>query len=560
MSYSLTCTDLFFAWPDGEVLFDGLTFVAGPVRSGLVGRNGAGKSTLLRLIAGRLNPQRGSIRVSGELGYLPQDLTLDTTLTVDQALGIAAIRQAIDAIEQGDASEQNFAIVGEGWDVEERAEATLGKLGLGSIGLDRSVGELSGGETILLGLAAKLLKRPDVLLLDEPTNNLDLRARQHLYDAVDTFRGALLIVSHDRELLDRVDQIGDLRKGDVTWYGGNLTAYEEAIAVEQEAAERMVRSAESDLRKQKRELMEARMKMDRRRAAGQRAFEQGGIPKIIAGGLKRSAQVSAGKHIGMHSDRLDAAHEALTEAEEKVHDDERIRVDLPKTTVPPGRIVLKLEDYVLRTGLHADLEIRGPERIALVGPNGAGKSTLLHAIAGQTAGAGPVGGVAGPLGQGGQGGQGGLGRAGERTDAAEPLVPYRLLPQRLDLLQDELSVVENLALLAPSTENQERRARLARFLFRGRAADQPVSTLSGGERFRATLAALLLAEPPPQLLMLDEPTNNLDLSSVAQLQEALASYNGALLVASHDLPFLREIGISRWIQLDHDELSEIDPL
>ena len=526
MSYSLTCTDLFFAWPDGDVQFDGLTFVAGPVRSGLVGRNGTGKSTLLRLIAGRLTPQRGSIRVSGELGYLPQDLTLDTSLRVDQALGISSVRQAIDAIEAGDASDENFAAVGDGWDVEERAEAMLGKLGLGSIGLDRSVGELSGGETILLGLAAELLRRPDVLLLDEPTNNLDLRARRQLYDAVDQFRGALLIVSHDRELLERVDQIGDLRKGEVTWYGGNLTAYEEAVAVEQEAAERQVRAAESDVKKQKRELIEARMKMDRRRAAGQRAFEQGGIPKIVAGGLKRSAQVSAGKHLGMHSERLDAAAEALAEAEERVHDDDKIRVDLPKTAVPAGRIVLRLEDYELRTGLRADLEIRGPERIALTGANGSGKSTLLHAV----------------------------------TASGLPLVPFRLLPQRLDLLDDSLSVVENLALLAPSAENQERRSRLARFLFRGRAADQPVSTLSGGERFRATLAALLLAEPPPQLLMLDEPTNNLDLASVAQLQDALASYNGALLVVSHDLPFLREIGITRWLAIEDNELTEIDPL
>ncbi|TCO45691.1 ATPase subunit of ABC transporter with duplicated ATPase domains [Kribbella antiqua] len=531
MSNSLTCTDLYFAWPDGDVLFDGLSFVAGPVRSGLVGRNGAGKSTLLRLIAGRLKPQRGTIRVAGELGYLPQDLTLDTTLRVDEALGIDRIRQAITAIESGDASEENFAIVGDEWDVDERAEALLGKLGLGSngvgaIGLDRNVGELSGGETILLGLAAELLRRPDVLLLDEPTNNLDLRARRHLYDAVDQFRGALLIVSHDRELLDRVDQIGDLRKGDITWYGGNLTAYEEAVAIEQEAAERMMRAAEADVRKQKRDLVEARMKMDQRRARGQRAFEQGGIPKIIAGGLKRSAQVSAGKHIGMQTERLESAQEALADAEAKVHDDDTIRVDLPKTAVPPGRIVLRLEDDVLRTGAHVDLEIRGPERIALTGPNGAGKTTLLQSV------------VAGEL----------------------PVVPFRYLPQRLDLLQDDLSIVDNLALLAPSTENQERRSRLARFLFRGRSADQLVSTLSGGERFRATLAALLLAEPPPQLLMLDEPTNNLDLASVAQLRDALASYNGALIVASHDVPFLRDIGITRWLELTPETLTDIEPL
>lgn len=526
MSYSLSCTDLFFAWPDGDVVFDGLTFVAGPVRSGLVGRNGTGKSTLLRLIAGRLAPQQGTIRIAGELGYLPQDLTLNKALRVDEALGIAEKRTAIAAIEQGEVSDGNFAVIADDWDVEERAEATLARLGLAAIRLDRRVGELSGGESILLGLAAELLKKPDVLLLDEPTNNLDLSARRRLYDAVEAFRGALLIVSHDRELLDRVDQIGDLRNGGITWYGGNLSAYEEALAVEQQAAERMVRAAESDLRRQKRELIEARIKVDRRRAQGQRVQDSGSIPKIVAGGRKRAAQVSAGKHLNLHGDRLAAAQETLTEAEALVHDDDRIRVDLPATEVPSGRIVLQLNGLVLRTGQVCDLEIRGPERIALVGANGAGKSTLLHAI----------------------------------VDGARPLVPWRLLPQRLDLLRDELSLAQNLALFAPDTDNNDRRARLARFLFRGRAADQPVSTLSGGERFRATLAALLLSEPPPQLLMLDEPTNNLDLASVDQLMEALASYAGALLVASHDAPFLRDIGITRWIQLDADGLTEIDPL
>ncbi|MGC4939584.1 ATP-binding cassette domain-containing protein [Kribbella sp. DT2] len=526
MLASLTCNDLTFAWPDGDVLFDGLSFAAGPARSGLVGRNGAGKSTLLRLIAGRLTPQRGSIRVSGELGYLPQDLTLDTSLRVDAALGIADVRAAIGAIESGDASEANFARVGDEWDVEERALALLGRLGLGAIDLDRSVGELSGGETILLGLAAELLRRPDVLLLDEPTNNLDLRARRHLYDAVDAFRGALLVVSHDRELLDRVDQIGDLRKGDLTWYGGNLTAYEEAVAVEQDAAERMMRSADADVRRQKRELIEARTKIERRQAGGRRAFESGSVAKMAAGAMKRSSQVSAGKHLGMHSERLDAAQEALAEAEEKIHDDDHIRVDLPDTAIPNGRVALRLQDLKLRTGLIANLEIRGPERIALTGPNGAGKSTLLHAV----------------------------------TTLGLPLVPARLLPQRLDLLTDHLSVAENLAILAPGTDNNDRRARLARFLFRGRAADQPVSTLSGGERFRATLAALLLAEPPPQLLMLDEPTNNLDLASITQLQAALSSYQGALLVASHDLPFLKDIGITRWLSIENNQLQEIDPL
>lgn len=509
---SITCTDISFAWPDGDIVFDGLSFIAGPVRSGLVGRNGTGKSTLLRLIAGRLTPQQGAIRHTGRLGYLPQDLTLGTGLRVDQALGIDAVRRAIAAIESGDVAQAHFAAVGDDWDVEERALATLGRLGLGAVGLDRRVGQLSGGETILLGVAAELLRRPDVLLLDEPTNNLDRSARQRLYDAVESFRGALLVVSHDRELLDRVDQIGDLRDGRITWYGGNLTAYEQALAVEQEAAQRMVRVAEADVRRQQRELVEARTKLDRRLRFAKKMEESKRVPKIVAQARKREAQVSAGKHRNLHIERLETAREALTEAEGLVHDDDDIRIDLPETAVPAGRIVLKADRLVLRTGQEVSQEIRGPERIALVGPNGVGKTTFLRTIA--------------------------------------PSVPWQLLPQRLDVLDDALTVVENVARFAPSTDNNSRRARLARFLFRGQAADQLASTLSGGERFRATLAALLLAEPPPQLLMLDEPTNNLDLSSVAQLTSALASYPGALLVASHDLPFLQSIAITRWLHMD----------
>ncbi len=213
-------------------------------RTGLVGTNGTGKSTLLRLLAGELRPTEGSLTVGGNLAHLPQNITLDTELRVDAALGIAERRAALRAIEAGDVREEHFETVGDDWDVEERALATLGSLGLGAVGLDRTVGQLSGGETVLLRLAALLLERPDVLLLDEPTNNLDLFARRRLYDAVDSWRtGILIVVSHDRDLLDRVDRIAELRSGAVSWYGGGWSAYQEALATQQEAAGRMLRSA-----------------------------------------------------------------------------------------------------------------------------------------------------------------------------------------------------------------------------------------------------------------------------------------------------------------------------
>ncbi|MFF7070973.1 ABC-F family ATP-binding cassette domain-containing protein [Streptomyces pseudovenezuelae] len=533
MSASLTCTSLAFSWPDGTPVFDGLDIAFGPGRTGLVGANGSGKSTLLKLIAGQLTPAEGAVRVAGEVGHLPQNVTLDTALRVDEALGVAARRAALHAIEAGDVSEEHFETVGDDWDVEERALATLGELGLGHIGLDRRIGEVSGGESVLLRLAALLLRRPDVLLLDEPTNNLDLYARRRLYSAVASWPGVMVVVSHDRELLDLVDQIADLRAGEVTWYGGNFSAYEEALAVEQEAAERMVRVAESDLRRQKRELVDAQIKLAHRRRYAQKMYDTKREPRAVMKLKSRSAQVSAGKHRVMHEEKLAEAKDRLDEAVEAVRDDDEIRVDLPYTAVPQGRTVLTLMDLQLAHGarVKGGLDLRGPERVALIGRNGTGKTTLLRTIAGELP---PV--------------------SGEATVH----VPLRFLPQRLDVLDGELSVAENVARFAPGATNNRVRARLARFLFRGARADQRASTLSGGERFRAALAALMLAEPAPQLLMLDEPTNNLDIASVRQLTSALESYEGALVVASHDLPFLESIGITRWLMLD-GELREVTP-
>ncbi|MFD6326310.1 ABC-F family ATP-binding cassette domain-containing protein [Streptomyces sp. NPDC058442] len=534
MTASLTCTSLSFTWPDGTPVFEGLDASFGPGRTGLIGVNGSGKSTLLKLIAGELRPADGAVRVAGEVGYLPQNVTLDTALRVDDALGIAAQRAALHAIEAGDVAEAHFETVGDDWDVEERALAALGELGLGHIGLDRTIGEVSGGESVLLRLAALLLGRPDVLLLDEPTNNLDLYARRRLYKAVEDWPGLMVVVSHDRELLERVDQIADLRSGEVTWYGGNYSAYEEALTTEQEAAERMVRVAESDLRKQKRELADAQVKLARRKRYGQKMWDSKREPKIVMGARKRAAQESAGKHRVMHEEKLAGARERLDEAVEAVRDDDEIRVDLPHTAVPPGRTVLTLKGLELAYGARVEghVELRGPERVALIGRNGAGKTTLLRTVAGELP---PV--------------------SGEATAQ----VPLRFLPQRLDVLDGELSVAENVARFAPGATDNRIRARLARFLFRGARADRKALTLSGGERFRAALAALMLAEPAPQLLMLDEPTNNLDIASVRQLTTALESYEGALIVASHDLPFLESVGITRWLLLEGGELRETTP-
>ncbi|AJC59421.1 ABC-F family ATP-binding cassette domain-containing protein [Streptomyces sp. 769] len=546
-SAAVVCTRTGFDWPDGTPVLDDFQFSVGPGRTGLIGLNGSGKSTLLKLIAGELTPTAGSVKVVGEVGYLPQHASLDTHLRVDEALGIAATRAALHAIENGDGGppcsseveslgerEEHFTTVGDDWDVEERARATLDQLGLHALDLDRTIGEVSGGESVLLRLSALLLRRPDVLLLDEPTNNLDLPARRRLHDAVSAWSGVLLVVSHDRELLERVDRIADLRGGEVHWYGGNFTAYEQALAVEQEAAERMVRAAGADVARQRRELADAQVKLARRVRYGDKMYARKREPKIVMNSRKQEAQVSAGKHRALHTERLQEARERLVEATEAVRDDDEIRIDLPYTAVPPGRTVLTLTGLRTRYGTRADLEVRGPERIALTGRNGSGKTTLLRTLAGELP---PAAGT------------------------AEVHVPHRFLPQRLDeVLDHDLTVVENVARYAPDATDNRIRARLARFLFKGARADQQAGTLSGGERFRAALAALMLAEPAPQLLLLDEPTNNLDMSSVRRLVTALHSYEGALLVVSHDHRFLRELSLTRWLTVESGGLTATDPL
>ena len=528
------------SWPDGTTALSDVSGSLGAGRTGLVGPNGSGKSTLLRLVAGELAPTAGHITRTADAAYLPQRLTLDVDRPVADLLGVGAPLRALRAIESGDADPRHFDAVGSDWDIEARAHAALAEAGLAPGMLDRSVGQLSGGEAVLTAIAGIRLRGAAIALLDEPTNNLDRDARARLYDMVRSWRGALVVVSHDIALLELVDDTAELYDNELSVFGGPYSQWRAWLDAEQGAARDAERAARQAVKREKRQRIEAETTIARRAAMGRKAQLEKRVPPIVAGNLKRAAQVSAGKLRGEKADREASARETLDAAERRVRDDDIVRIDLPDPGVPAGRRIATLGDG------ERSWTIQGPERVALIGPNGAGKTTLLERLVGS--GVEPAGGSAPRVFPGPDEGPSIplLARAELHTDR----VGY--LPQRVDGLDDGASVLENVAPSAPKVTMVELRNRLARFLIRGAAVERPVGTLSGGERFRVALARLMLADPPPQLLVFDEPTNNLDLDTVDQLVAALAAYRGAVLVVSHDDAFLERIGVDLVLELDRD--------
>ena len=572
----ISIAHLHFAHPSQPPLFEDLSAVFSAPLTGLIGDNGCGKTTLMRLILGDLTPNSGSLAAPEHMAYLPQDLGLDREQTLAELCGISEILRALDALESGNYSPELYETIGDNWDVEERTLATLATYGFTPATLvdrdnpeairalfTRDMRSFSGGEAVIAALASLMVSAPEFILLDEPTNNLDSVAKAQLFTALEAFPCPALIISHDRDLLERVHVIAELhadRQGlaHLRLFEGNYSAYRQALDTEQQAAQRRVTEAKNEVRSAHREWVQAQEIISKNMSRVWKDDQ----PDTILDLAKDASRQAAAKLRGLRVGKQEQAQEAYQNAQNQVRTQEKIYAELSQQPLPAGRKVLELsrvdsaqvsrETFTVQQPVEIDslyfspakatnesrqgtpaehpehLILSGPEHLRITGANGSGKTTLLEAIA--------------------------HAKDPEYRSPVEPAyrVDYCLegayIPQRITL-DPELTLLQSVQQANPGVSEQHLRDQLARLLFRRESVHHKTGELSGGERFRAAVAQVLLADPVPQLLMLDEPTNNLDISSVDWLVQALEAYTGALIVVSHDEDFCRRIRIDRTLAL-----------
>ncbi|QLY25171.1 ABC-F family ATP-binding cassette domain-containing protein [Bdellovibrio sp. KM01] len=497
--FQLTAHHVGFEFSNGLRLFTSLSFTVGIGRYGLVGPNGIGKSTLAKILSGEIPATEGEIHASHPVTYLRQ-------------------------IEERPVQTVGEFLV-EIWDSAQLDAVTQESL-LGDIPFDRELQQLSGGEWTRVRIAKALATNSGLLILDEPTNNLDREAKRRIIEFLQGFEGNLLVISHDRELLEEMDSILEMSNQGMRAYGGSYSFYHEQRAQEIEQEQSTLNQLRREKKKTEKELHSKVQSQEKRMRRGQFQGEKGGMPKILLGARKRAAQVTLGAINSNESQRAENASADFQAHFSSVRSQTALRLKEIGTLVPAEKLIFTLANFNFRFAgsdswlwpENLNLHMKGPERWAFTGKNGAGKTTLIQLLLSK--GQKPTGEIRGEL------------RMGS--------LRCSLIDQEYSILNSEQTVLESI--MDVSGKGAEWiRNELAAFQFLGDRVHQKVQSLSGGEKLKLCLAKVFLADSVPELLVLDEPTNNLDLQSLEVLEEVLLGYQGPLLVVSHDPVFLENI-------------------
>ncbi|UFH52700.1 ribosomal protection-like ABC-F family protein [Spirosoma sp. KNUC1025] len=517
--------------PNKDLLFDDINLTINRHdKVALIGNNGTGKSTLLKIIAGELQPASGSVTVHSAPYYVPQLVGQFNDLNVAQALRVAEKLQALQEILDGNVTEANLTLLDDDWTIEERCQEALSHWQLEELELNQPMKTLSGGQKTKVFLAGILIHKPDIVLLDEPSNHLDTAGRQLLYNYIEASSETLVVVSHDRKLLNLLDLVYELSKRNITVYGGNYDFYVAQKSVENNALNQDVRSKEKALRKAReleRETAERKQKLD---ARGKKKQEKAGLPTILMNTLRNNAEQSTSRLKGVHAEKVESISEELSELRKELPDTDRMRFGFDNSTLHKGKILFTANDInfaytdKLLWSEPLRFQLTSGERISLKGLNGSGKSTLIKIILGER-----------------EPSQGTASRADNKSV---------YIDQDYSLIDTTLTIYEQAQQFNVSAlQEHEVKIRLNRFLFTKADWDKPCAALSGGEKMRLMLCCLTIGQQAPDIIVLDEPTNNLDLQSIDILTAAINEYQGTLLVVSHDESFLEQIHIGRIIKL-----------
>lgn len=517
----LILKDVSHVLPDGRALFSGLNEQFDDRSTGLVGRNGVGKTVLARILAGLLQPASGQCLKTCTTYYLAQQTVPVNGSTVADLAGVRQTLDALSRIELGSTAPEDFDAVGDHWDMNQRLRHELERNGLSYLETSTPVSSLSGGEAVRVGLIGAMLSNADFLILDEPSNHLDRPNRQALIEQLQQWQRGLLVISHDRQLLDTMKRIVELSPKGLRSYGGNYSFYAKSKAREQQSAHRQLEQSKLERKREERATRKQRERQTRRQACSNRRGKEANQAKVLLDRQKERSENSAGTLHQKQAANQARLNQRVRDAAQRVEDETEIILhDIPLTQTAKRRVVT-MDDielpYVTGNTRIINLALYGRQRIGVVGPNGCGKTTLMRVLAGQIS---PVNGFC----------------------SVTPKRAY--LDQCLQALAPEKTVLEQLRLANSTATEADLRMRLAQLGLDAQRIVVPSGSLSGGERLKGALANILYADSPPELLLLDEPSNHLDLPSIQALEAMLRSYQGTLVVVSHDDSFLGNIKLT----------------